>query len=709
MIFSYNWLQDYIKEKLPKPEKLAELLAEHFFGVEEVKKIGDDFVLDIDVKPNRAGDCFSHFGIAREIAAIVNCKLQIEDWKLKEDKNLKAKNFVKVEVKDKIACPRYTARVITDVKVGPSPKWMQDRLRVCGLQSISNIVDITNYVMLETGQPLHAFDFEKLKSYKLKPKKLIIRFARKGEKIITLDDKKFDLDENILVIADERNPIAIAGIKGGKGPGIDNGTKLVVLESANFNSKVIRKGSKTLNLKTDASWRFEHGIDPNLTEIAINRASQLIQELAGGKIAQGLVDFYPSKIKPKKIYLEIDKVERLLGLKIPKKEIIKVLKSLEFKVRSLQPKILEVEIPTLRLDVSNPEDLIEEIGRIYGYEKIVSILPKALIIPPERNLEIFWQELAKDTLKENGFSEVYNYSFINKEMQDNFGYQDKELVEVENCISSQYQYLSPCLIPRLLENTQKNLRYFDDIRIFELGKTFKEQTRLRTRLRQDKEAESREQRVIENRNLTGLIATKAPKVAKSVDDSFYELKGVLDFLLEKMGVSGVWYDEYQPTPEQSKISIWNIGKCAEIKIDNQEIGFLGEISQKVLEKLEVKAKIMAFDIDFEKLEQLASEEHEFKPISPYPAAIRDVAVLVPANVKVVEALNTIERAGGELVRDVDLFDIYEGDELPGGKKNLAFHIIYQAEDRTLTAKEIDNAHKKIVKALEENLEWEVRK
>ena len=704
MLFSYNWLQSFFKKKLPKPEKLAEILALHSFEVEEVKRVRKDWALDIDVLPNRAPDCFSHLGITREISAILNYKLGIGEWKLTEDKNLKAKDFVSVEVKPRQACPRYTARVITDVKVGPSPKWIRDRLEVCGLRPINNVVDIANYVMLETGQPLHAFDSEKLEG-----QKIIIRFAKEREKIVTLDEEKYDLDEDILVIADEKSPVAIAGIKGGKLPEIDNKTKIVVLESANFNPKVIRKGSKTIDLKTDASWRFEHGIDPNLTEIGINRAAFLIQKIAKGNVAKGLIDFYPKKVLPKRIRLDFDYVKSLLGREIPKKEIINILKRLDFKITGVRPLQIEVEVPTFRLDISIPEDLIEEIGRIYGYQRIKATFPTVSLIPPKRNLDIFWENVIKNILKEAGLTEVYNYSFVSPEQFSIFNSQfskvvdelrsssrfaNARVIEVENPISEEQKYLRPSLIPNLLKNVQKNQKNFREIRIFELGKIFQAP---RT----------------EKRMLTGLIT----------GDAFYQMKGVIDSLLQKIGISNIWYDEFEATPEDSnppatlpskgrapsKISIWHPKICAEIKVDHEEIGFLGEISQKILGDLEIEGKLVVFDIDFEKLQRLSSEETIYQPISRYPAAVRDIAVLVPLEIRVEEVLNKIETAAGILVRDVDLFDIYEGEELPEGKKNLAFHIIYQAKDRTLSSKEIDEIQDKIIKALEEELEWEVRK
>jgi len=675
MVFSYNWLQSFFQKKLPKPEKLAELLTMHSFEVGEVKKVGKDYILDIDVLPNRAPDCFSHLGIAREIAVITGLKYTGLTCVISEDKKIKAKDFVSVEVKNKLACPRYTARVITDVKVGPSPKWIQERLKICGLRPINNIVDIANYVMLETGQPLHAFDGEKLAE-----KKIIVRFAQNREKIVTLDEEKYDLSEDILVIADLKKPVAIAGVKGGKIPEIDKKTKIVVLESANFELRTIRRGSKKLGLITDASLRFEHGIDPNLTEFAINRAAYLIQEIAKGKIAQGLVDVYPKKVFPKRIRLDLDYVERLLGVKIPKKEIKNILQQLNFKISKVEPWKVEVEVPTRRLDISIPEDLIGEIGRIYGYQKIPSLFPTVALIPPKRNLEIFWEDNIKNILKEVGLTETYNYSFISEKEAKIFRYQPKDLIEVENPISIEQKYLRPSLIPNLLKNVQKNQKYFIDIKVFELGKIFQKPN-------------------IEKKALTVIIT----------GDAFYQSKGIVDLLLNKIGISNVWYDSYQPTPEESKISIWHLKKCAEIKVNHEEIGFLGEISPRILDEMKIEGKIVLFDIDFEKLIKLASEEHEYLPISRYPAAVRDLAVLVPRLVRVEEVLNKIEAAGGPLIRDIDLFDIYEGEEIPRGKKNLAFHIIYQSDVRTLSSKEIDEIQNKIIKALERDPEWQVRK
>jgi len=683
MIFSYNWLQDYLKGSLPEPKKFAKLFMAKSFEVEGIEKVGEDFALDIDIKPNRAPDCLSHFGVSRECAAVFGLELKELDIALREEKGVKTKDLIGVEVKSKTACPRYSVRVVDNVKVGSSPVWLKERLELCGVQPINNIVDIANFVMLETGQPLHAFDLEKIAG-----KELIVRFAKQGEKITTLDNQKFNLNKEMLVIADKKEPIAIAGIKGGKGPEIDKKTKTVVLESANFDRITIRKTSQALKLKTDASWRFENGIDPNLTEQAINRAASLIGELASGKVAQGLVDFYPQKPSSKTIKLDIEYIGKLLGVAIPKKQAIQYLENLGFKIAKDKGNQVLVQVPSFRMDVLMSEDLIEEIGRLYGYEKIPTIAPLARLIPPKRNLNIFWEEFSKDVLKEAGFSEVYNYSFINAKKAEIFGYKSSDLLEIENPLSENQQYLTPSLICNLLGNAKENLKYFDSFSIFELGKTF-----LQKRSK------------IEKRMLSGLIVEKNA----SGDSAFYLLKGVIDLLFEKLGISNVWYDSFEPTSEESRALIWHPTKCSEIKIGGKEIGFLGEVASQVLKKMKIGGRAVLFDIDFGKLQELSSEEHQYQVISPYPSAIRDLAVLVPQQVLVEQVLSEINRAGGILVRNVDLFDIYQGEEIAEGKKNLAFHIVYQAEDRTLNFEEIESLHKKIVQCLEKNLEWEVRK
>jgi len=687
MLTSYNWLKDHIEGKLPSANKLANFLTLYAFEVEEVRKTGKDWLLDIDVLPNRAHDCLSHLGIARECAAITGLKFKEPTIRVKEDEKIKTSDFLIVEVKDKKACPRYTAKVIKGIKVKPSFGKVKERLESLGLQSINNVVDILNYVMLETGQPLHAFDFNKLEG--LKKKKIIVRRAEKGEKIDALDDNQYKLEKDILIIADEKDPLAIAGIKGGKKAMITEETKDIVIESANFDMLTIRRARQKLTLQTDASMRFEHEPDPNLTSLAIARASQMIQDMCGGKIAKGTVDIYPQKVLPGKIKLDLNQVEKVLGLKIAKQKIIEILKRLGLEILETKENNLLVKIPTFRRDLFIPEDLIEEIGRIYGFGKIPAKVPYVLAAPPEKNIEVFWEERCKDILKEAGFSEVYNYSFVGEKDIRNCYFNQRNLAEVKNPISIEQKYLRPSLVPGLLKNSRENLKNFSDIRIFELGKIY------------------RDFKVSEKRSLSGVLVEP-----ESDSKNFFRLKGIIDLLFEKLGISDIWYDEFEATPEDSELSIWKSGAKAEIKSGDLEIGFLGEIHSRVLERLDISDEVVVFDLDFEKLQKLCSEEHEYQPISKFPAAVRDLAVLIPREVKVVQVLNVINSAGGDLVRDVDLFDVYEGSGISNiskEKKNLAFHIIYQAENRTLNKKEINDLHQKIINTLEENPSWEVRR
>jgi len=686
MIFSYNFLQSFFKEKLPTPQKLADFLVAHSFEVEEIKKSGEDWTLDIKVLSSRAHDCFSHLGMAREIGALIGKKIELVKWDPKEDRGAKTANFVGVDIVGKKSCLRYTARMACNVKVGSSPKWIQKRLESCGFRPINNIVDVTNYVMLETGQPLHAFDFDKL-SGSSKKKKIIVRYAKNGEKITSLDNKEYKLDASILTIADEKDVLAIAGIKGGKKAEIDKNTKNIVLESANFYSTDIRITSQSLGLKTDSSLRFEHEIDPSLTSFAINRAAQLIQEVAGGEVLTGMVDVYPKKVFQKKIILNLSRLKNILGTEIPKSEAIKILKNLQFEVKDLG-KVFEVIAPTFRLDILIEEDLIEEIARIYGYEKVPNVLPQGILIPPKRNEMFFWSDFCRNILKEAGLCEVLNYSFVGEKEKEIFRFGNQAL-ELENPMSQNQKYLRTSLVFNLLKNVKENLKYFEGVKIFEIGKIFRKE-----------KGQIREKRMI-----AGAFAKIKGTEKKQL---FYEAKGVLDSLFSGLGISGVWYDEYRPTPEDSNSFLWNIGKCAEVKTsDGKEFGFLGEISPAILERIGVEYPIVVFDLDSEKIYSFASEEHEYRQTSQHPSAIRDLAILVPQNILVEEVLNKIEIIGGGLVRDVDIFDIYEGEEL-SGKKSLAFHIIFQAEDRTLKSEEINSAMKKIIQAVEE-MGWEIRK
>jgi len=670
MKFSYNWLQSLIKQKLPEPEKLVELLTMHSFEIEKGIKEKNDFILDIAVLPNRGHDCFSYLGMVREIATLMGVKYEGKKTDIKEDIGIRAKDFVSVDIQDK-DCRRYTAGVMTDIKVGQSPDWLKERLMACGLRPINNIVDIANYVMLETGQPLHAFDAQKIAD-----KKIIVRKAKKSEKIETLDDETLNLDPDILLIADSSGPLAVAGIKGGKKSGISQGTKTIIIESANFEPMAIRKGSKKLKLKTDASWRFEHDLDANLTEMAIKRIMALIQETAGGKIAQGLVDVFLIKPQPKKIKLRLDMVKEMLGIDISEKDIKGILDKLGFEIIDVEKEkgLIEVVVPTIRGDITIVEDLIEEIGRVWGFNNIPSVLPQVALSSPRQKDQAYWEEMAKNTLKDLGFWESYNRSFVGSQEIELFNIPIGSLIEVANPPSGDYQYLRPDFLIHLLENLSLNQKLVAQLKLFELGKIF-----------DNSEGERR------------LL------IGAAIGYDFYDIKGALEKLLSIFHNENIGFINVK-NPDHC----WDNKEISEIKIGKESIGYLGKVNQSVLGALKINQDVFAFKINFEKLETLAKKNKDYVPVSAYPPATRDLAILVPIQVSTIEVIGQI-KASEKLLKDIEVFDVYSGKNIPQGKKNIAFHLVYQPYDHTLKTEEIDQIHKNIINALEKNPGWQVRK
>jgi len=696
MKFSYNWLKEYVT-KISSPQQVAADLTMGIFDVENVEQFNSDWLLDIKVLTNRAHDCLSHLGIAREITANGSGEFSEPEIKLKEDKSLKIKDFLSVEIKEPKLCPRYSARVVVDVKVGDSPQWLQERLKTCGLRPINNIVDITNYVMLECGQPLHAFDLDKVAE-----QKIIVRMAKPKEKIITLDEGRAEriLNENILVIADSEKAIGIAGIKGGKGTEIDVKTRRIALEAANFNPVNIRQSSKLLNLRTDASWRFENSPDMNLTVWALDRAAQLIAELVGGKVASGVIDVAAQVQKPWSAAVSHSYIESLLGIKIKPEQVLKIFARLDLPVKQIKKTkdlFYEVRVPTRRADLLNSEDLIEEIGRLFSYQNISSCMPTGELIPALENEQLLYLDETKDILTGLGFSEVYNYSLISEGDKKLYGLNN--LAEPSNPLSQEQKYFRPNLAPGLIKNLQANLKYFqgaprrsqeEALRLFEEGRVFSQQGK----------------KIIEQRKIGGLVFLPD---ARAKDSAFYELKGVIEILFNELGLVDVWDDDHiqEGLPINWK-SILHPSKSAQIKVGQEILGYLGELHPLILSQMEIEARPAIFEFDFARIVELIDEERIYQAPSKYPAITRDLAIFVEANTKVEEVMNEIENAAGELLEDVDLFDVYEGEDLSEEQKSLAFHLIWQSPERNLSDVEINKLMEKIIKVLEEK-GWEIRK
>lgn len=677
MKFSYNWLKDFL-EDLPPPQKLAEILSLKSFEVEGVEKQGDDYLLEINIFPNRYSDSSGHLGLAREIAGVLKLKIKEPKITLKESKQ-PARSVLSIKVEDKNDCPRYSARVIFNLRVQPSPSWLKKRLEICGLQSINNVVDATNYIMLQTGQPLHAFDYEKLAGLKIKT--IHVRRAKPEETILTLDNNLYQLNKDILLIADLEKPLAIAGIKGGKVAEIDEKTKKIVIESANFDPGLIHRASRFLNLKTDASLRFERGLSPVLTEMALEQVASLIQKIAGGEILKGMIDVYPKKLPRKVLGFDLERFKNFAGFAMPEKEIQETFKSLGMKIIKKVNKNLFLEIPPQRIDLENFEDLAEEVLRVYDYNRIPEQMPFSLLIPAIKNEEIEFRQQLKKFLTSLELNEVSNYSFVSEKDLLNWQIKPEEVLALENPASQEMAYLRPTLLINLLKNSGANFRFFKEVKIFEVGKVYQKSELL----------------PYEEWRVAGLISQKEKNPYL-----FLEMKGVLEKLFEFFGF---WDYEFVDLSENP----WLIQtRSAEIKSGKESFGFLGELSPSLVQIYNEGFSAVAFEIDLLKIMKAIEEEREYEPLPKYPAVIRDLSILVDKEIRMAEILNVIYQSETKILRDVDLFDLYEGENIPEEKKSLSFHLIFQAEDRTLTNEEVGKALAKIISNLREKLNAEIR-
>ncbi|MFA6252503.1 MAG: phenylalanine--tRNA ligase subunit beta [Candidatus Paceibacterota bacterium] len=675
MLVSYSWLNSFFKKPLPRPEKLAELLTLHSFENESINVLKNDWTLSLDVLPDRAGDCLSHLGIAREISAITRQSLIKPIVKFKENPKVKVKDLIEIEIKDN-DCRRYISRVINNVKIGPSPKWLQEKLLSCGINCINNVVDATNYIMLETGQPLHVFDYGKIKD-----KKIIIKKAKAAEKIKLLGGTEVVLDKTMLTISDTEGVLAIAGIKGGTKAEIDGKTKNIVLEAASFTPKLISQTARKLNIRTDASMRFEHHLDPNLAEFAMDRLCTIISQIAEGEIASGKIDIYSEKVKPIKIKLEIELLEKILGISIPQKEIVTILNSLGFTSVQVNKKLISAEAPTWRQDIILKENLIEEIGRIYGYGKINLEMPCVPIAPAKRNEDLFWQGKAKDILKDIGWTEIYNYSFIG---DDEIGFFGLNAEEIKNPVNVFQKYLRPTIMPQIFKNAKENLKSFKSIKFYELGIVFIK----------------KEKKIIEKKNLSGIIFD--PSIER--EQQFLRLKGEIEYLLTQLGIKKAEYIRLGGD------TIWNDKNSLEIFCNKTKVGIFGQISEDAAEIMQIPEDSMIFDFDFDEIQKECSEEKEYKKVSFHPAAYRDISGIINDSIdnqKLIEEIENIEKQE-EISVSVAILDIYKNN-LPNNKKSITLKVTLEHSEKTLNTEEIEEIIKKIISCLSDKFGWEERK
>ncbi len=675
MKFSFEWLKGLSKFKQSSQE-LADLLTMYF--AETSVSSGKRVVLNVDLLANRVADAASHLGLAREISAILGKKFSYPQEKVKEGEK-KIQRALKVK-KETANCLFYSARMLENIKVKISPLWLQKRILDCGLRPVNNIVDAANYVMLETGQPLHVFDYDKLGKSKSKIGRAIrlirIRQAQAGEKIRTLDSKDYSLDPSIMVIADSEKALALAGIKGGQEAEVDKNTKTIVLESANFKGANIRHASRKLGLVTDASLRFEHNLSPDLSIYTLERLAILIKRIAGGSILQGKAQ---TKIpQEKKIIIPLIKNdwERFLGETISQKEILKILSRLGFSSQ-VKKKYLLFSPPSFRNDIKVKEDVMGEVVRLQGIDKIKSCLPVELLAIPPVNESWQFRQKTRDWLRSDNLNEVYNYSFLSAEDEGKLPSNWKnKLIEIDNPTSGLTKYLRPSLLFNLLKNISSNSHFRKEIQLFEIGKVYwREKNGIR-----------------ENFMLGGILA----KEEKS-DNLFYQGKGIIEDLFSRWGVDK---DDYRIDSLEKSDYATLFSQGAIMKEGSKIIAVLGVPSGKLLKEYDCPETTVFWEIDLAALLNLVNEEREFQPLPKFPAVIRDISLLLPRDISVAAVLDVIQSTASSLLEDVDLFDIYEGEISDLSKKSLSFHLIFRAVDHTLQKEEIDREMNKIYQSLQ---------
>ncbi|MBI4128410.1 MAG: phenylalanine--tRNA ligase subunit beta [Parcubacteria group bacterium] len=686
MLVSYQWLKEYVRD-MPSPEKLQDLLTRHSFEVSGMPSVGDDTVFSIDVLPNRA-DALSHRGIAREIAAITATNVALPNPPQMKIPKMRVRDL-RVEDATKSGVLRYTALYIEGLHVGPSPEWMQKRLAASGVRPLNVIVDVTNYAMLDTGQPFHAFDYAKIQG-----KLLRIRGARKGEKMTTLDGESRELPPGALIIEDKKQIIDLAGIMGGAESAVDGATNAIVLQAAVFDPARIRQTEKEMHHRTEASFRYGYGVDPELAPQRLCAAAELLLRCGGPDARiQGIIDQYPRPQRPRVISVSLENTSRLLGMPIEAKRAEGILTRLGCDVE-INGDMMAVRPPSFRKDLAIPEDISEEIGRIEGYEKIPAVFPIASLIPPTLNASFLWEEKIRDILVGSGLTEVIQYAFVGKEDAERF-YPLQKLLRLRNPASDDKYYLRPNLVFGMVDLVKRNMRTQTDFAVFEIGRAFERSL-----------ARHAPYPIQEGMRCVFMFAHHDKKDSPR---AFYEAKGTLELLLQRLGIADFVLREASATSKDiSQHAFWHQSRGAEVRVNDTHVGFIGEIHPSLLAHHKIPMRVAMCDLAIETLLPFATEDVRYKIYSRYPSAVRDISVLVPVRTKVEDVLNIMEASGGELVRDIDLFDLYEGSNLPTGRKSMAFHIVYQSDERTLTDEEVDRLQQRMMRLLEKN-EWEVRK
>ena len=680
MLISYNWLRELADTKLT-PVELRERLTMVGLAIDAVDSHETDQVLDVEVPSNRP-DCLSHVGIAREVSVIESSQLHLpEDKPLKSEGRAEA--ITSVEILDPDLCPRYAARVIRGVKIGPSPRWLADRLEAIGQRPINNVADITNYVLHEVGQPLHAFDFNKLDG-----RRIVVRRAKSGEKLTTLDGVTRTLTSEMLVIADGEKPVALAGIMGGEDSEISTATQDVLIESAYFNPDSVRKTARALAMDTEASRRFERGADRANVLRAQDRCVQLICEIAGGVASENAIDVYPGPVSALVIGCRPARVRALTALEVPGSEIKRILGGLGFQEAGQENSAINFVVPSWRVDVEQEEDLVEEVARHIGYDKIASELPSTNL-PGEYQPQEMKRRLLRRTLNGFGFDEAITFSFI--ERNDDFelipAFTDKRISDqqpvLRNPIIEEASNMRPTLLPGLMTSLRHNFnRGIRSVTLFEIGRIF---------------AVFPEDQLPVEHDAIALVSTgtvtEGDRAQGGREVDFFDLKGALESAVAAMNLGPLVF-------RSAEVQHLQRGQAASIILsDGQKLGTMGRLSDTLNAAYKFRQPVYVAELDLTTLLNSIEKVVQYRPLARYPSVMRDVTLLVPRNVTLDELLKEIERQAVEDCQGAKLVGTYEGPGVPEDRRSVTLRIEYRSDDKTLRDEEVEDGQRILVAAL----------
>jgi phenylalanyl-tRNA synthetase beta chain len=635
-------------------------------------------VFDLSITPNRP-DWASVLGVAREIAAITGQGLKRPEIEIEEG-DTPIKDLTSVTIMDTSGCPRYAAGVIKDVDLGPSPFWMRYRLHLSGIRSINNIVDVTNYVLLEMGQPLHAFDYDRLRE-----NRIVVRRAEEGETFTTLDGESRTLNSETLMICDGERAVALAGIMGGLNSEIFAGTGNVLLESAFFDPVTIRRGSKHLGLSSEASYRFERGADIEMVTTALKRANSLISRLAGGRIASGFIDNYPKTYTPPNIDLRVDKTNRILGTNLSRDVISGYLKSLEMEVQDVDENKMRIKPPSFRVDVTREADLIEEVARLHGYEKIPVTYPSIRSSEIVEAPELFLSDQIRSIMVGIGFTEIITYSFVSPDSADMIGAEEesplRSFVKLLNPLTVDQSVMRTSLMPGILGTLKTNIVQAEkDLKLFECGKIF-----IRS---------GEDQQPFEKAFLAAIMTGPYHQKTWYSNERYvdlYDIKGALEALLRDLGLQGIVFQK------ETGFSGYDPKLSSGIYCSGSLIGQVGRISPEVMEAYDLKNEdAYIFEVDIGALLEKFSGTRKFRPFAKFPAVYRDISLILDREIESAKVVGIIKQEGAELLESVHIFDLYQGMGLNPSEKAIAFRICYRSKQETLDGGKVNKLHESII-------------